>query len=148
MIIAGLGLRTCDFGPEPPRPDGDAGSKIKEKARFQLPPESAGASVGMNMIYDGYIVFPTEEVVMVAVSPDLTRFEPRICWYAIWSAPHTAKDTTALETLGLEAEAEIFRILTSYRLSIFKCKTGPNFLGPAIFILTTARLNKVVCQID
>ena len=54
--------------------DGDAGSEIVEKARFQLPPELAGSSVGMNMTYDGWIVFPLEEGTMIAVSPDLTDY--------------------------------------------------------------------------
>ena len=54
--------------------EGDAGSKIVEKARFQLPADAAGASVGMNMTYDGWIVFPTEEGTTIAVSPDLKNF--------------------------------------------------------------------------
>lgn len=54
--------------------DGDAGSNIIEKARFQLPPELSGASVGMNMTYDGWIVFPLERGTMIAVSPDLTQY--------------------------------------------------------------------------
>jgi len=53
---------------------GDESSKIVEKARFQLPLELAGASVGMNMTYDGWIVFPLEEGTMIAVSPDLTEY--------------------------------------------------------------------------
>ncbi len=53
---------------------GDAGSKIVEKARFQLPDELSGASVGMNMTYDGWIVFPMENGVLIAVSPDLTQY--------------------------------------------------------------------------
>lgn len=53
---------------------GDAGSKIVEKARFQLPPELAGASVGMNMTYDGWIIFPMEKGTLIAVSPDLTQY--------------------------------------------------------------------------
>jgi hypothetical protein len=52
----------------------DAGSGIVEAARFQLPPDLAGASVGMNMTYDGWIVFPMENGTMVAVSPDLTEY--------------------------------------------------------------------------
>ena len=52
--------------------DGDAGSKIVEKARFQLPFNTAGASVGMNITYDGWIVFPTEQGHLIAVSQDLT----------------------------------------------------------------------------
>lgn len=54
--------------------DGDAGSKIIEKARFQLPAGEAGASVGMNMTYDGWIVFPTEQGHLIAVSGDLTEY--------------------------------------------------------------------------
>ena len=54
--------------------DGDAGSKIVEKARFQLPAQLAGASVGMNMTYDGWVIFPTEEGQMIAVSQDLSEF--------------------------------------------------------------------------
>ena len=53
---------------------GDAGSKIVEKAVFQLPPDIAGASVGMNMTYDGWIIFPMENGTLVAVSPDLTQY--------------------------------------------------------------------------
>ena len=54
--------------------DGDAGSKIIEKARFQLPANIADASVGMNMTYDGWIIFPTEQGTIIAVSPDLKEF--------------------------------------------------------------------------
>ncbi|MEP3890628.1 MAG: hypothetical protein ABJN69_09170 [Hellea sp.] len=54
--------------------EGDAGSKIVEKAIFKLPSSIAGASVGMNMTYDGWIVFPMEDGTMVAVSPDLTEY--------------------------------------------------------------------------
>lgn len=53
--------------------EGDAGSKIVEKARFQLPDELAGASAGMNMTYDGWIVFPMENGTLIAVSPDLSE---------------------------------------------------------------------------
>ena len=52
----------------------DPNSEIIEVARFQLPPEMSGKSVGMNMTYDGWIVFPLERGVMIAVSPDLTEF--------------------------------------------------------------------------
>ena len=55
--------------------DKDAGSKIVEKARFQLPKDLAGASVGMNMTYDGWIVFPMESGILIAVSPDLTQYQ-------------------------------------------------------------------------
>ena len=54
--------------------DGDARSRIIEKARFRLPAEIAGASVGMNMTYDGWIVFPMETGTLIAVSPDLTGY--------------------------------------------------------------------------
>ena len=54
--------------------EGDAGSKIIEKARFQLPSELAGASVGMNMTYDGWIVFPMENGTIISVSPDLKQY--------------------------------------------------------------------------
>ncbi|NNC36083.1 MAG: hypothetical protein HKO02_01395 [Hyphomonadaceae bacterium] len=53
---------------------GDAGSKIVEKEVFKLPADIAGASVGMNMTYDGWIVFPMEKGTIVAVSPDLTEY--------------------------------------------------------------------------
>ena len=53
---------------------GDVGSKIVEKARFQLPAGEAAASVGMNMTYDGWIVFPTEQGHLIAVSQDLTKY--------------------------------------------------------------------------
>ncbi len=53
---------------------GDAGSKIVEKAQFQLPPELTGASVGMNMTYDGWIIFPLEKGDIIAVSPDLSEY--------------------------------------------------------------------------
>ena len=52
----------------------EARSKIVEKARFQLPESEAGPSVGMNMTYDGWIVFPTEQGYLVAVSQDLTDY--------------------------------------------------------------------------
>jgi len=52
----------------------DAGSKIVEAARFQLPAELSGASVGMNMTYDSWIIFPMERGVMIAVSPDLSEY--------------------------------------------------------------------------
>jgi len=55
--------------------DGDANSEIVEKARFQLPPDAAGASVGMGMTYDGWVVFPTEQGNMIAVSSDLKEFQ-------------------------------------------------------------------------
>jgi hypothetical protein len=50
---------------------GDPTSPIEEKARFKVPAEAAGATLGMNMTYDGWIVVPTEEGWLVAVSMDL-----------------------------------------------------------------------------
>ena len=55
--------------------DGDPSSGIVEKARFQLPAGEAGASVGINMTYDGWIVFPTEDGIMIAVSMDLAEYK-------------------------------------------------------------------------
>jgi hypothetical protein len=52
----------------------DPDSGIVEAARFQLPPDLVGASVGMNMTYDGWIVFPMETGTMIAVSPDLSEY--------------------------------------------------------------------------
>ena len=52
----------------------DARSQIIEAARFQLPAELAGASIGMNMTYDGWIIFPMENGTMIAVSPDLSEY--------------------------------------------------------------------------
>ena len=71
---------------------GDAGSKIIEKAVFQLPAEIAGASVGMNMTYDGWIIFPMENGTMVAVSPDLTEYR---------SVQMKFSDTEDTETRGV-----------------------------------------------
>jgi len=51
--------------------EGDPRSKIELKAKFQLPGDQAGPSIGMNMTFDGWIVFPTENGYMIAVSPDL-----------------------------------------------------------------------------
>ncbi|GAB5487208.1 MAG: hypothetical protein Pars2KO_07780 [Parasphingorhabdus sp.] len=48
-------------------------SKIELKAKFQLPDELAGASVGMNMTFDGWIVFPMEKGHLIAVSEDLKQ---------------------------------------------------------------------------
>ena len=59
------------YGDEDPS---DADSKIVLKAKFQMPEGEAGPSVGMNMTYDGWIVFPTEQGYMVAVSNDLTEY--------------------------------------------------------------------------
>jgi len=72
--------------------DGDARSKIVEKARFQLPAEISGASIGMNMTYDGWIIFPMETGTLIAVSPDLTEYRSVRLKYA---------DTEDTETRGV-----------------------------------------------
>lgn len=54
--------------------DGDPRSGIVEKARFEMPADEAGPSVGINMTYDGWMVFPTEDGIMVAVSMDLKEY--------------------------------------------------------------------------
>ena len=72
--------------------DGEMSSKIVEKARFQLPAEISGASIGMNMTYDGWIVFPMEKGTMVAVSPDLTEYR---------SVKMKHSDTEDTETRGV-----------------------------------------------
>ncbi|MGB0906410.1 MAG: hypothetical protein ACPGVT_02870 [Maricaulaceae bacterium] len=77
------------YGDEVP---GDAGSKIVEKAVFQLPENLVGASVGMNMTYDGWIIFPMEKGQIVAVSPDLTQHRSVTLKYA---------DTEDTETRGV-----------------------------------------------
>ncbi len=53
------------------RKEGDPSSPIEIKARFQVPAKAAGATLGMNMTYDGWVVIPTEEGWIVAVSMDL-----------------------------------------------------------------------------
>ncbi len=54
--------------------EGVADSGIELKAQFQMPPEAAGPSVGMNMTYDGWIVLPTESGYVVAISQDLSEY--------------------------------------------------------------------------
>ena len=78
------------YGDEVP---GDAGSKIVEKARFKPTGPEAGPSVGMNLTYDGWIVFPTEAGYIIAVSPDLSQYRSVRLRYA-----DTAEDT---ETRGV-----------------------------------------------
>ncbi|MGC6472071.1 MAG: hypothetical protein ACON4W_04245 [Parvibaculales bacterium] len=53
---------------------GDPDSAIELKAQFQMPPEAAGPSVGMNMTYDGWVILPTEMGYVVAVSQDLSEY--------------------------------------------------------------------------
>ncbi len=52
----------------------DPASKIELKAEFQLPKELAGASIGMNMTFDGWIIFPMEQGHLIAVSEDLQDY--------------------------------------------------------------------------
>ena len=53
--------------------EGDASSEIVIKGQFQMLSEAAGPTVGMNMTYDGWIVLPTEQGYLVAVSRDLSE---------------------------------------------------------------------------
>lgn len=71
--------------------DGDPRSGIVEKARFQMPPNEAGASVGINMTYDGWIVFPTEDGILIAVSRDLSEYR---------SVPMKHRDEEDISTHG------------------------------------------------
>ena len=54
--------------------DGDADSDIVEKAIFRIPEIASGPTVGMNMTYDGWIVYPTENGYLVAISSDLKNY--------------------------------------------------------------------------
>ncbi|MEM9704725.1 MAG: hypothetical protein AAF850_01470 [Pseudomonadota bacterium] len=54
--------------------DGDPSSGIVQKASFKMPDAEAGPSVGMNLTYDGWLVFPTEQGHMIAVSRDLKSY--------------------------------------------------------------------------
>jgi hypothetical protein len=56
------------------RVEGDPSSAIEEKARFQMPEEAAGSTLGMNMTYDGWIVLPTTDGWLVAVSQELSEY--------------------------------------------------------------------------
>ncbi len=53
--------------------EGDPASGIVVKGRFEIPAEAAGPTLGMNMTYDGWIVLPTEEGYLIAVSRDLSQ---------------------------------------------------------------------------
>ena len=64
--------------------EGDPTSKIELKAKFQLEGDQAGPSIGMNMTFDGWIVFPTENGYLIAVSQDLKAASldpPETCRY-------------------------------------------------------------------
>jgi hypothetical protein len=49
-------------------------SEIELKGTFKIPAEASGPTLGMNMTYDGWIILPTEEGYLVAVSRDLSDF--------------------------------------------------------------------------
>jgi hypothetical protein len=53
--------------------ENDPKSDIIIKGRFTMPPAVAGPTLGMNMTYDGWIVLPTEQGYLVAVSRDLSK---------------------------------------------------------------------------
>lgn len=53
--------------------EGQRSSEIELKGTFRMPTEAAGPTLGMNITYDGWIVLPTEEGYIVAVSRDLTK---------------------------------------------------------------------------
>jgi hypothetical protein len=54
--------------------EGDPTSAIEIKGRFQMPAEAAGSTLGMNITYDGWIVLPTTDGWLVAVSMDLSDY--------------------------------------------------------------------------
>jgi hypothetical protein len=54
--------------------EGDPTSAIEIKARFRMPAEAAGSTLGMNMTYDGWIVLPTTDGWLVAVTKDLDDY--------------------------------------------------------------------------
>ena len=51
----------------------DPASAIVEKATFQLPGPVTGLAVGMNMTFDGWLIVPTENGYVVAVSRDFAE---------------------------------------------------------------------------
>jgi hypothetical protein len=53
---------------------GDPSSAIEVKGRFQMPEEAAGSTLGMNLTYDGWIVLPTTDGWLIALSMDLSDF--------------------------------------------------------------------------
>jgi len=54
--------------------NGDFNSKIEAKSKFTMPKEVSGPTLGMNLTYDGWIVLPTEEGYLVAVSRDFKEY--------------------------------------------------------------------------
>lgn len=54
--------------------EGDPSSPIEVKGRFQMPAEAAGSTLGMNITYDGWVVLPTEDGTLVAVSQDMQEY--------------------------------------------------------------------------
>ncbi|MEM9013716.1 MAG: hypothetical protein AAGB02_01285 [Pseudomonadota bacterium] len=51
----------------------DRRSGIERKAVTKIPDVAAGATVGMNMTYDGWIILPTEEGYLIALDEELKR---------------------------------------------------------------------------
>jgi hypothetical protein len=68
--IAGKNGRITAYGDATP---GDPGSPIEPLRTFELPGEVSGATVGMNMTYDGWIVLGTEHGWVVAISRDFAE---------------------------------------------------------------------------
>lgn len=56
------------------RREGDPTSPIELKGRFQMPREAAGSTLGMNISYDGWIMLPTTDGWLVAVTQDLEEY--------------------------------------------------------------------------
>lgn len=54
--------------------EGNPNSEIEIKGKFSMPDEVAGSSLGMNITYDGWIVLPTENGFLVAVSRDFKEY--------------------------------------------------------------------------
>lgn len=53
--------------------EGDPSSNIVVKGRYTMPSEVSGPTLGMNLTYDGWIVLPTEQGYLVAISRDLSQ---------------------------------------------------------------------------
>ena len=53
---------------------GNIHSEIEVKGKFTIPKEASGPTLGMNVTYDGWIIMPTENGFLVAVSRDLKEY--------------------------------------------------------------------------
>lgn len=73
--------------------EGDASSEIVIKDRFKMPPEATGATLGMNLTYDGWIIVPTEQGYIVAVSRDLSE-------HHLVRLRHAGEEDTASQGVG------------------------------------------------